>query len=390
MKKIIFSVLTVLFSVCMFIPLMSYADEEYDDPREDPNRGEGFSAQDAWCYADNNQYEIRDIWEKIHALENDSNKLNDIENAVNSIDLKKDMDDYFNERAEENAKNNEDKKHPINSLTDFMIEVIEEMWGLLPDYIKGENKILDSYTLNIKNLKNTDIYAIFVNVGYSLVLVFFAANLIENSIKYEIFTLKGGAILFGRLIISKVIIDLSGTVCIYILNICTNISAAVFGDSKKILEWSIPTIGEVARSDLWLVGEIVDWIMTILLIIPILVIALAMIVAAAIIMVKLVLRSLELSLLVIVSPAFFACYSSEITKPYFKNFITTFIQCAVQIVFMSVVYFIGTNFLVSASTPETSTELFMLFVSRSQVAIIALAIAIMMVKPPKILTNLIK
>lgn len=388
MKKIIFSVLAVLFSVCMFIPLMSYADEEYDDPRDDPNRGAGASAQDAWCYADSNRYLINDMQDKITALENDSNKLNDIENAVNSIDLKKDMDDYFNEKAEESAEKSGD--HPFKSSSDFMFAVIEEMWKLIPDYLQDESKILNNYTLDIKGLKNTDIYFIFVNVGYSLVLVFFASNLIENSIKYEIFTLKGGVQLFGRLLISKLIIDMSGTICIYIMNICTNISTAVFGDSVKILEWSKPSIGEVARSDLPFVGEVVDLLLTILMIIPVIIIALAMITAAAIIMIKLVLRSLELSLLIVISPAFFACYSSEITKPYFKNFITTFIQCAAQIVFMSVVYFIGTEVMENVTTPESSTELFMVFVERSKIAIIALAIAIMMVKPPKILTNLIK
>ncbi len=197
--------------------------------------------------------------------------------------------------------------------------------------------------------------------------------------------------LFGRLIISKVIIDLSGTICIHILNICTKITTAIFDESGKMLEVSIPSIGEIAKSALpFGVGELVDLITAIILIIPVLVIAIILIAAASIIMVKLVLRSLELSLLIIVSPAFFACYSSEITKPYFKNFITTFIQCAVQLVFMAVVYYIGTRFGASAATPETFVDLAGWFLARSQVAIIALAIAIMMVKPPKILTNLVK
>lgn len=388
MKKIIFSVLTVLFSMCMLIPLMSYADDEYD-PRNDPNRGEGFSAQDAWCYADDNRYIINDMQEQINSIDGDTkDKLGNIEDAVNNIDLKKDMDDYFNEKGEENSKKPGD--HPLNSYTNSVIKAIEDIWGLIPDYIKNEDKILDSYTLNIKGLKYSTIYGIFVNVGYSLVLLFFATNLIENTIKYEIFTLKGGAMLFGRLIISKVIIDLSGTICVYILNICTNISTAIFDKSGDMLEWSIPTIGTVVKSDIWLVGPIVDKITAIILIIPVLIIAIAMIAAAAIIMVKLVLRALELSLLLIVSPAFFACYSSEVTKPYFKNFIMTFIQCALQIVFIAVVYYVGTRFVVNATTPETFKDLCTWFVNRSQVAVITLAIAIMMVKPPKVLTNLIK
>lgn len=386
MKKIIISVLTVLFSMCMLIPLMSYAE---DDPRDDPNRGEGRSAQEAWVYADDNRYMIDDMQIQINSIDSDSKgRLNDLESAVNSIDLKKDMDDYFNEKAKENAEKPGD--HPAKSFTDSVIKVIEDMWGLIPTYLQDEDKILNSYTLNIKALKNSDIYAIFVDVGYSLVLVFFAASLIENTIKYEIFTLKGGVQILGRLLISKVIIDLSGTICIYILNICTNITTTIFDTSGEMLKWSIPTIGEVAKSNIMFFGELVDLITAILMIIPVIIIAIAMITAASIIMVRLVLRSLELSLLIIVSPAFFACYSSDVTRPYFKSFIMTFIQCAVQLVFMAVVYYVGTRFAVSATTPETSTDLWMWFFYRSQVAIIALAIAIMMVKPPKVLTGLIK
>lgn len=78
-----------------------------------------------------------------------------------------------------------------------------------------------------------------------------------------------------------------------------------------------------------------------LLIIPLMLINIVIFISTACIVVKLILRSFELSMLVAVSPAFFACYSSEITKPYFKNFILTFIQVAAQIVFMGIVYYIG-------------------------------------------------
>ncbi len=388
MKKIIISVLTVLFSICMIVPLTVEAytiDDIYDGTQMD---------YEIWNYINNSLMPAIESngngnGASQESVNNVQNSINNVQNSVNSIDVKKDIDEYINEKSKENAEKPGD--HPAKSFTDSVIKVIEDMWGEIPDYLMNDNKLLNSFTLDIKGLKNSTIYGIFVNVGYSLVLLFFAANLIENTIKYEIFTLKGGAMLFGRLIISKVVIDLSGTICIYILNICTKITTAIFDESGNMLKWNIPTIGEIAKSVLpFGVGELVDLITTIIMIIPVIIIAIAMISAASIIMIKLVLRSLELSLLIVVSPAFFACYSSEITKPYFKNFIITFIQCAVQLVFMAVVYYIGTRFGVSAATPETFVDLVGWFLARSQVAIIALAIAIMMVKPPKVLTNLIK
>lgn len=387
MKKIITSVLTILFSMCMFVSMTAFAD---NDAQNDPNRGSDRSAQEAWCYADDNRYIIEDMQEQINSVDSDSKgRLNDLESAVNDIDLKKDMEDFFNEKGA-NKKN--DGRHPANTFTDKILDAVEKMWGEIPDYLQQEDCILNNYTLNVRNFKKSFAYGIFVNVGYSLVLVFFAASLIENTIKYEIFTLRGGVQILGRLLISKLIIDLSGTICIYIFNVCTNITSAIFERSKEMLEWNIPNIADVVKSDNWLVGGIEDIIAAIILIIPVIIIAIAMIFAASIIMVKLVLRSLEISLLIIVSPAFFACYSSDITKPYFKNFIMTFIQCAVQIVFMAVVYFVGTSFMVDTDTMETESiaEVWLWFTSTTPIAVIALAIAIMMVKPPKILTSLIK
>lgn len=68
----------------------------------------------------------------------------------------------------------------------------------------------------------------------------------------------------------------------------------------------------------------------------------------------------------------------------------TFIQCAVQIVFMAVVYFVGTSFIVTSDSMNSVLDVWIWFKNMAPMAIIALAIAIMMVRPPKVLTGLIK
>lgn len=384
MKKIIFSVLTFLFSICMIVPLTVNAvtlDDVYDGTQMD---------YDIWNYINNALMPAIESngngnGASQESVNNIQNSINNVQNSVNSINVKKDMDDYFNESTEANKETV--KGYPKTAMDTFM-KVLNTCWSAVPNLIDGTESGVWKITLD--PTKKTTFTGIFQTVGYSLVLLFFAANLIENTIKYEIFTLKGGAMLFGRLIISKVIIDLSGTICSYILNICNNISFKILSDASKELLFSTPNIESSSIGKLGPFGTIIDYFQAYVMLIPVLIIILILLLAAMLIIFKLVLRSIELSLLMIVSPAFFACYSSEITKPYFRNFITTFLQCALQIVFISVVYALSANWLTDITSTDSSIEAWTWFAKVLPNALIALAFAIMMVKPPKVLTNLIK
>lgn len=324
---------------------------------------------------------------------NNNNEINgrDLTNKIDSIDVKKDITEFYESKNLGQEYEESDTSH-CDSLMDLLIKTITECWAMVPKAIKYTvgTETYNNFSINPKSYNGGSFYGIFVTIGYSLVLLFFAANLIENSIKYEIFTLKGGAQLFGRLIISKVFIDLSGKICVYILNICNNIAYKITDMASTNLEFLVPNISSQAKNNTWVVGEILDFIQAYNMLIPVLLILILMVLATAIILVRLILRSIELSLLMIVSPAFFACYSSEITKPYFKNFIMTFIQCAVQIVFISVIYAISSNWLIKIGTVETQVDAWIWFLTMLPKALIALAIAIMMVKPPKVLTNLVQ
>ena len=106
-------------------------------------------------------------------------------------------------------------------------------------------------------------------------------------------------------------------------------------------------------------------------------------------MAKLLFRSFELTMLTAVSPAFFACISSTTTLPYFKNFISTFLQAALQIIFMAVVYVVG----ISKIEPTTITDIADVkawFINLIPTVIILIAMTIMIIKPPRVLTGLIK
>lgn len=387
MKKIIISILTFLFSICMLVPLAVNAatvDDVYD---KIDNEGTKMD-YDIWNYINN------ELMPEIQANGGGASQesVDHLQESVDSIDVKKDMTEFYDSKnTGQEYNNNDDIPSHSNSLMDKLINVIEDFWAKVPEAIIGiANNNTLNVTLNPRDYNGGELYGIFQIIGYSLVLLFFAVNLIENTIKYEIFTLKGGAQLFGRLIISKAVIDLSGKICIYILDICDNISKSIINAGADKLKLSVPNIATQAKNGTWIVGEIIDFIQAYNMLIPVLIILLAMIVVAAIILVKLILRSIELSLLVIISPTFFACYSSETTKPYFKNFILTFIQCAVQIIFISVVFHLSADWLYDINDVNSKLEAWKWFLTMLPKVLIALAIAIMMVKPPKVLTNLIK
>lgn len=386
MKRFFLSIMTILFSMCFIAPLSVNAatiDDVYDGTLMD---------YDIWNYL------VNDVMPTIQSnssgasqssVDNIQSAVNDVKTTVDSIDLKSDMENFY---ANKNTENDGSTCSSVVSFADTMIETANDYWAKIADIISdtGVNNEF-GFAINVKTMKSSSIFYIFRNFAYSLVLVFFAANLIETSIKYEIFTLKGGVQVFGRLLISKVIIDASGLICIYLLDICSNLTSKILSASTAEFKINKPNLSAmIVKSDVWVVGKILDFLLAALLLIPILLIVLPILISAIFVIIKLILRSLELSLLVCVSPAFFACYSSEVTRPYFRNFIMTFIQCAAQIVFMAVVYFVGTKWFASSTNVSSATDAWTWFQNVIPNTLIAIAIAIMMVKPPRVLTNLLK
>ena len=100
--------------------------------------------------------------------------------------------------------------------------------------------------------------------------------------------------------------------------------------------------------------------------------------------------SYSLLQLPIVSPLFFACASADVTKQYFKNFITAFLQCGLQIVFMVIIYGVGIRVL---NNNEINGSGFMSYgvstMNTYRSILVYIIMGILIVKPPKFLTNAI-
>lgn len=394
MKKIIVVVLT-LISMTFIIPNSSSIKTAHADVNMDPGYDPGtIDLNDLWNYLVNNiGGGIKEIDRQQQELDK---RVSSIEGEVDNTKVKESVKEAVDESLDVEVSEEDKKKSDITSFPDSVIGLANKMWQFIGYEFTETDATTESfgtkYKITLDAGSYTDIQNIFKTFGYSLVLVLFAVSLIESSIKYEIFTLKGGAMVFGRIMISKVIIDMSVTVCTKIIEESGSLSSQILklSNAKSLLEFKEPVIN-ITESNMKFIGPIINIIIGLFVLLPVMICAVCVLICAVLVMIKLILRSFELALLTSVAPAFFACASSETTKPYFKNFITTFLACSLQLVFMAVVLKIGMQTLSNTHGQITSIETACKWMADIfPYVIIIVAMTVMMIKPPKVLTGLVK
>ncbi len=388
-------IITIIVAVSMIFTMQAFSLNSFadDDYRPDPD---SVSNYDLWTY-------INDINKR---LENATNKVAEVGNNVNDIEgkTKKGVDSFFKDKITDEDSNelldknftHKNGDNESQGLAQMLISMANDQWKRVGEALKKGGDLSGTSAFNknfsIDTIKKSSVINVFKTFGYSLVLVFFSITLIESSIKYEIFTLKGGAMIFGRLLIAKTLIDKSVDICGWVLTAVTGLLSKM-ADSMDSDTFSVlPDVNIVAsaKSKLWIVGPLVDLFISNIILLPVIIIALVTIVCAGMIVCKLVFRSFELAMLLLVSPAFFACASAEVTKPYFKNFVSTFVQCAIQIIFMAVVWVVVVTWQVDKMTFTNINDVGAYLWNVTPNLFILIAMTIIMVKPPKVLTGLLK
>ena len=94
-----------------------------------------------------------------------------------------------------------------------------------------------------------------------------------------------------------------------------------------------------------------------------------------------------------VSPVFFACLTGGTTKNYFKKFIMTYISVVVEVLFMAVIWYFyiqytGSLFTDNGLTINNISDIFSNeFLS---LILVSFAVSILVLKPPRILKNLVE
>lgn len=318
--------------------------------------------------------------------------LEDLKESVDSIDLTQELTDFYNQKA--SAGSTEDMSHLLDS-TDKHIAGANGLWHLVGEVMESGGDLsavagevplgvdLNTFTTDY----NTAISGFMKMLAYSLVLIFFSVNLIESTVKYEIVTLRGAVSFGGRLLVGKIVIDLSTTICLKIVGITEWICGGLVSSGTVTMNLLDLKAATGAWSSLWVIGKIIDFFNIITNIGPILIVVLIVVIISIAILIKLMIRNIQLAVMVIAAPPFFATLATDTTKHYFRNYITSFLQCALQVVFMCIVWYVGIYLL---NNHNISGDVFSNLGANTnftRVLMIYIVMGIMICKPPKFLTN---
>lgn len=325
----------------------------------------------------------------------DTGILQTINSKVSAIDLSKDLEDFYSNKTQTGE--DEDMFGLVDTMN-TKVSTANTLWEMVGKVMKkgGDLTVLDKGDVKIKlgldvndmtSKYNALLSGFMKTLAYSLVLLFMSVGLIEQTIKYEIATVKGAVTFGGRIVLAKIIIDCSTTICVKIVGITEWICGrlATVGDATtKILDANVE---KPTSSSLWIIGKIIDFFNSITAVTPLLLATLVIIVVSIIILIKLLIRNVQLCIFVVTAPAFFATLSSESTKRYFHNYITAFLQCALQVVFMCIVWYIGIFLLNNHSISQDSLAKLGTDTSMYRALIIYICMGILICKPPKFLSN---
>ena len=282
----------------------------------------------------------------------------------------------------------------VNNAAAFEDSLIKSIGGWFSSF-SGVNIDTGTFSFNMESFVN-QFSQIFVIFASSLLVILFGVNIIKTAIEYQLFTLKGAVTLFGRLFLAEVWIQLSTKICIMIVKIFNELMASIIAalNVSGLLKTSSITF-TAHRSGIYMVGEIVDFLQNLCPFLLIMLLIGAIIVVFVVVYIKLIIRSLELGMLSVVSPVFFACSVGEATMPYFRKFLSAFLSVSAEIIFMALVYMAFLWYCKETTlTPILLEDLYKLSSpsAASFYTYIAVTVAcgIMMIRPPQVLKDLVR
>lgn len=290
-----------------------------------------------------------------------------------------------------------DGSEPMSNSVSGIFELVNWLWACLGSNIAGASSG-DFLSLNTTQLVT---YAeTFANVvktfAYMVAVLLFGINVTETSLQFEITTLRGGVKVFGRLLLVKFWIDFSINICKYILILINGLASSIISASSNSKTLLTPPSSVLGISNIPIIGTIVDFLFSIPMLLPFLIIAIVIVVALMSIFVKLVVRNFELACLITVAPAFFATLVGGETKRYFNKFMGAFLSTCASLVFIAVVYVIGTQWITSFSASNTMPNDTLTWQNWSEYLInmawqipIIIGMARVICKPPKVFNGLL-
>lgn len=286
-----------------------------------------------------------------------------------------------------------------NTFKSILMAINTELQSIGNSFSEDESKKEELMGFNFGSIVNEDdgLIPIFKGIGYSLVILFLGINVISTSIQYELFTLKGGVKVLGGLFLSKLLVDIAATICKPILSTSLEWTQKVLELSKDALTGLQFTINyQVPSSNIVIIGGLIDWLNTCIYCFVFMLIFLPPFFFIIAILVKVFLKNIEISMLICVSPAFFACICGDATKTYFKKFISTYISVTLEFVFIAIVYYIYCKYTSSVFNDFTVSSIKEMIAFDMQkpslltFSIVSCGAFILMIKTPRVLKSLVE
>lgn len=210
--------------------------------------------------------------------------------------------------------------------------------------------------------------------------------------QFELVNYKGVIKILVGLLLAKLWVDLSTDICIALIDTCTDIASSVFTSADEMIVF--PSFDTLKSTDtgLWIIGELLNQLLDIVLLAPIIIVALAILIICGLIMIKLMLRTFELALYCSVSPAFFACLLGDATKGYFKRFIDGLLSSALSLVYMGLIYLAGSYWCkvltMNNVGVDSPMDVLVWLSSAGPKVLVVLAMGFLILKPPLALRQL--
>lgn len=214
--------------------------------------------------------------------------------AYNQEEMKKDLEDLGKEDMAASAVG-------IFAWVKGLVDWTQGIINTLGIYIKAGIDSPWGFDLN----GFVDLFApFFKTIGYGILVLLFGINLIHSAMQFELVNYKGVIKILVGLLLAKLWVDLSTDICIALIDTCTDIASSVFTSADEMIVF--PSFDTLKSTDtgLWIIGELLNQLLDIVLLAPIIIVALAILIICGLIMIKLMLRTFELALYCSVSPAF--------------------------------------------------------------------------------------
>ena len=318
----------------------------------------------------------------------------------------KEIQELFTEIQETTRSLTYEPSEVFNNNTNMVFSFFDRMWSAL-------GVLLNSFGLGNANTDNifgtsftTDSIETFANsisgivktFAYATICTLFAVNVTTTSLQYELLTLKGGVKIFARVLIAKFWVDLAIPICMYTLKIINSLASQILApyyNPGGILFGSYggSYTSSPVNNNWWdFLGVIVNFLSNAINFIPNLILMIVVVICIASVFIKLIARCFELTCLVSLSPLFFATLVGDETKHYFKKFFGAFLSCGAYIVYLVIVYAVGSTWVKDVTTVGVIGDWGAFLGAIATVfprTLVLIAICNVMRKPPKVLTSLV-